>query len=293
MNNFIIEQLEPKMLLNNIAEEVAGIIDMDLNSSKLNNITDSILQKGQKEPVIVHNGELLDGRHRCEACRRLGIKVIAKSFGSNVDRDKLVDDITIAEMMNKGLSATEKTIIAYERYVVGRKYSKAKTSKEANVRRENLSNYEEILKSGYAKEMNYIQTLKQGNAVRLPSGKYSKSISTIKNALLSFEKEQIMNENNSKQNNKIVDYSTFFAQYDFEDKVADLFWNIKQKLNIESVNDSCKLIHTLMNTLYQDKYDYENELTEESIKDICLINKIIKLDNELKLDKLKEDGKDF
>ena len=53
------------------------------------------IRLGQQSPVIMLNGELLDGRNRLKACRELGIKTMAMEYRGNKTAEELIADLNI------------------------------------------------------------------------------------------------------------------------------------------------------------------------------------------------------
>jgi len=172
------------------------------------------------------------------------------------------------------LTPTQKAIIAYERFVVQEKYSLSKTAKEAKIRRANLINCKYIARNNYAIEHDYIKTLKSGSAVKLPNGKYSSSLQTIKNALMAYEEElsnRTNNNNDKEEPTKTIDYERIFSEYDIEDKISEPFWDMKSNFNIISLDGSIYLIWCLLRATYGDKYDFDNDLTIEKLTKLATL----------------------
>jgi len=266
--------MDPKQLLKVVNTEIAGIIEVDLDSNELRNLIYSIEDIGQTEPVLVYKGMLVDGRHRCHACARLGIKVKANIIDDTESEILVKKYITSKELQNKQLSTTQKAIMAYERFVIQEKYSLAKAAKEANIRRKNLSNYKYITENSYAIEHDYIKTLKSGSAVKLPNGKYSSSLQTIKNALMAYEEElsnRTNNNNDKEEPTKTIDYERIFSEYDIEDKISEPFWDMKSNFNITSLDGSIYLIWCLLRATYSDKYDFDNDLTIDKLTKLATL----------------------
>jgi len=258
-------KVDPKKLIYNINENIAGILDIDIKSEEYNNLVFSIKRQGQLEPVLIYKDKLVDGRHRCYACMHLKIPVIANVIDSSVSITEVEEYITSKEMQHKKLTPTQRTIIAYERFVENKGYNKSKTSKIANVRREALVNYEYIKTNEYAIKNDYIRILKMGEAVKLPNGRYSASLQTIKNALRKHEEDQLAVEDASLEVEKPlldVDYVRVFADYDIEDKAANIFWYIKDNFAIDT-KASIKLIYKLLLSIYPDKYTEDTLNIEE------------------------------
>ena len=53
------------------------------------------IKLGQQSPVIMLNGELLDGRNRLKACRELGIKTMAVEYRGEKTAEELITDLNI------------------------------------------------------------------------------------------------------------------------------------------------------------------------------------------------------
>ena len=53
------------------------------------------IRLGQQSPVIMLNGELLDGRNRLKACRELGIKTMAVEYRGDKTAEELIADLNI------------------------------------------------------------------------------------------------------------------------------------------------------------------------------------------------------
>ena len=171
---------EPKVLLQAIDEEIAGTIAVDQHSEAIKNMQYGLEQDGQITPVLMYKDKLVEGRHRCTCLMNMGIKVRVVDIDPAVTRDEVIDYITMAEMVNKGLSPWQKAIIAQHRYREGRKWSLAKTSKMANVRKDNIAVIEFIMAHPVATRLRYIDKLRENAAVCLSDGSWTKSGTAIK-----------------------------------------------------------------------------------------------------------------
>jgi len=265
------KKMDPLVLLSNVDESIAGIIDIDYDGEPIRNLIYSIEKNGQIDPVLVYKGKLVDGRHRCYACKQLGIDVIANTIDNSESIERVEAYITSKEMINKQLTPTQKAIIAYERYHIKHGHSLVKTAKESGVRRVNLVNLNYIYGNDYAQKHSYIDTLKKGLAVKLPNGKYSSSLQTIKNTLLSYEEGNIFRASEEDlEPDILIDYSRIFTEYDFEDRVSEAFWSLKKKLDINDTTSSIIIAYELLKAAYPDKYDFDEEITINTLKNLAI-----------------------
>ena len=59
--------------------ELADVFPL-LSETELNSLTEDIRQHGLREPIVLYQGKVLDGRNRWLACQRLGIKPATREF---------------------------------------------------------------------------------------------------------------------------------------------------------------------------------------------------------------------
>jgi len=56
-----------------------------LDEKRLGELGDDISTNGQREPIRTHDGQIIDGRNRYEACNKLGIKPIVEPLSEDID----------------------------------------------------------------------------------------------------------------------------------------------------------------------------------------------------------------
>jgi N6-adenosine-specific RNA methylase IME4 len=62
--------------------EAADVFPM-MDDARANELTDSIARQGQRLPIVICDGKILDGRNRARACEALGIEPQAEHFGGD------------------------------------------------------------------------------------------------------------------------------------------------------------------------------------------------------------------
>ncbi len=120
----------------------------DMNAVEYKELKNSIFTNGQHIPIVLHQGEILDGRHRYRACMELGIEPL---FEDRDDVDPF--QFTIAMITRRNLTASQRAMAVAEMYsVMGLLKRKAEDSYKENVGRpkqsfpisETISNQGEI-----------------------------------------------------------------------------------------------------------------------------------------------------
>jgi ParB-like chromosome segregation protein Spo0J len=72
------DQLEEERIGNYRVHPVASLFPL-LEGQEFEELCEDIESVGQKVPIVVHEGMLLDGRNRLRACLKLGIEPIVES----------------------------------------------------------------------------------------------------------------------------------------------------------------------------------------------------------------------
>jgi len=101
------------------------------------------MRRGQQSPVIMLNGELLDGRNRLKACRELGIKTMAVEYRGEKTDEQLITDLNIHR---RHLTASQRA--AYGLRLLPLHEKEAKERKKAGV-----ADHSEIIRSGRAVDL--------------------------------------------------------------------------------------------------------------------------------------------
>jgi hypothetical protein len=82
-----------------------------MSDEELNRLADDIRRRGLLHPIVVHQGAILDGRHRLEACRRARVK---PRFANWDGKGSLVDWIVAQNVGRRQLTPSQKAVIALE-----------------------------------------------------------------------------------------------------------------------------------------------------------------------------------
>jgi hypothetical protein len=219
--------MNPHYLLSSIDTDIAGIIMPNTSNSTIENLASSIKRKGQHSPVLVYNEKLVDGRHRCLACKLLGIEVNTNIIDPSTSRQEVEDYITTIEFMVKDLTTWQKALIAYTRYMVNRKFSATKTAKEANIRKHNLLAIKTIAEHQYACDHNWIYKISIGAAIQLPDGSYTTSGAKLVNTLKDMDKQEYDLDITTPKKQPVINYAKALEEYDVDNKIDTAFWELK------------------------------------------------------------------
>lgn len=143
---------------------------------------ESIKEMGQHDPILMLNGECVDGRHRIKICSELGISVKCVDLNPDLSRQQILDLANKSVMTGRDYTLTQRTILAYD-------YTKRVGClvKDAAVKwkvsKSDMSYVSTIIKLGQYGKYNgvdVINALREGDAIQLPSMKEpSKSIQVI------------------------------------------------------------------------------------------------------------------
>lgn len=79
-----------------------------LSETEFELLVEDIKKHGQLEPIVLYGGEILDGRHRYEACKQLGIKPKTRSLNSGVEPK---DYVIATNMRRRHLTPAQKNMV--------------------------------------------------------------------------------------------------------------------------------------------------------------------------------------
>lgn len=144
-----------------------------------------IAEHGQREPIIVHNGLVLDGRNRLKACQELGIEPDHKQFEGS--EGEVLDFVISLNLHRRHLSTTQRAVVAadianmkqgertdLEPSVNLQKVSTTKAAEMLNVSTSAVNKVKKIQREG---EPEILDAMKKGdmtvneasNVIKLPS----------------------------------------------------------------------------------------------------------------------------
>lgn len=107
-----------------INKELAGIVPLAIESEQ-ETLTRSIKEDGQREPIVLWKGEVVDGRCRMKALTSLGQHIMYKELDSKLTEDE-VKTFVKAVNTRRNLTMTQKIMVACrESYKLGSSVSKA------------------------------------------------------------------------------------------------------------------------------------------------------------------------
>jgi hypothetical protein len=69
-------------------------------------------KNGQREPIVVHEGEVLDGRHRLKACQELGIEPIVKGWAGECGTPEAF--VATKNLLRRHLTESQRAILTAE-----------------------------------------------------------------------------------------------------------------------------------------------------------------------------------
>lgn len=81
-----------------------------MSSTEFSALVDDIRENGQKEPVLLFEGLVVDGRHRWSACASLGIETQSTEWSG--DEESLIRHIVSTNLHRRHLSPTDRALLA-------------------------------------------------------------------------------------------------------------------------------------------------------------------------------------
>lgn len=93
------------------AHSAADIFPM-MDAEAFKQLKADIAEHGQREPIIIHDGLVLDGRNRLKACQELGIDPVHKLF-EGLESD-VVDYVVSLNLRRRHLSESQRAMVASE-----------------------------------------------------------------------------------------------------------------------------------------------------------------------------------
>lgn len=143
-------------------------LTMTYTKDGFDELTKDIAERGQLVPIILREHKILDGRHRHEACKRLGIGIKVNEVGVISDEEAL--DIVISNSLNK---ATGTDAAKVEAYLLCKAKGIKNKDMPSKFKRLNI-NY--VRKLSYIEKVDprYLQALLRQNGVELYNKEYKK-----------------------------------------------------------------------------------------------------------------------
>lgn len=84
-----------------------------LNDEEIKALTDSISENGQRMPILVYEGKIIDGRHRYWACMELGIEpIVSEVAAGSLNDTELVNLAISVNVHRRSLTASQRAALA-------------------------------------------------------------------------------------------------------------------------------------------------------------------------------------
>lgn len=89
---------------------LANVVPGEMGTEEFDALCVSIKEDGQRVPIVIYEGHILDGRHRYQACRKLGIEPKLEQFkGSAADAAAFAIDMNLHR---RQLNSMQKALVA-------------------------------------------------------------------------------------------------------------------------------------------------------------------------------------
>lgn len=85
-----------------------------MDDAAFNELKDSIAQSGQRVPIVLLGGKILDGRNRYHACQQLKINPITREFDPAKDGQSVLLFVLDSNLRRRHLTPSQKAVIAAE-----------------------------------------------------------------------------------------------------------------------------------------------------------------------------------
>jgi len=91
-----------------------SLVMPDMTPAEFQSLTDSIRQDGQLEEIILHEGKILDGRHRYQACINLGLNPVMREYDTMIDGNSPANFVLSKNLWRRHLSISQRAVVAAE-----------------------------------------------------------------------------------------------------------------------------------------------------------------------------------
>jgi len=86
-----------------------------MSDTDLAALTADIEAHGQREPIVLHKGLILDGRHRYAACQKLGVEPRTMEWAGRDDADEIEAYVNSLNLHRRHLTESQRAMIAARR----------------------------------------------------------------------------------------------------------------------------------------------------------------------------------
>ncbi len=95
------------------AHPTANLFPM-MNDDEYAALVADIHQHGQREPIWLLDGQILDGRNRWQACRDLGIQAITREYTGATDMPSLINFVVSLNLKRRHLTSSQLAVVAMD-----------------------------------------------------------------------------------------------------------------------------------------------------------------------------------
>jgi len=226
----VIDKVETQVL-HKLAEAHPAMLEENYKALRLD-----IEQKGQLEPVIRYRSKIVDGRHRLQALKDLGIEVIkCNDLPRNISLDE-VKDIVISSEIRRHETPTQLAVKAYYYSKEHKGFTQKKAAEKFGVDLKRVSELSSIVKAG---REDIVRMLGSGKSVVIENNYATSSIQMLYRQVKSLEVRQR------------------------DDALGELFTKLNN-INVELTEDQLTKIEDLATTI-SDSFKDESKAFKETL----------------------------
>jgi DNA-binding MarR family transcriptional regulator len=207
-------------------------------------LKEDIKNNGQKVPIIMYKGKVVDGRHRTKALKELGEKTIkAKYLPATMTEDDVKVEV-FSQEKRRHQNPTQLAILAYKEYIkrkaTGERVSMGRIAQEFGSNRTQVDKVKQIEEMGF-KEI--INELFNGNKINIGTQQQAIKTNSL-NSILSFCKKK------KEELNDIVIIKDDVAEHITNDMTEEEIAEIVNEFNKLSAKYSETQLKYLSNIIY-------------------------------------------
>lgn len=100
--------------MNQLQDHPAAAIFPLLDATDLEQLADSIAKNGQRKPIVLLDGQIVDGRNRYRACIQAGVKPVTEVYDPKVHGTNVLHFILDHNLYRRHLTVSQRAMIAAE-----------------------------------------------------------------------------------------------------------------------------------------------------------------------------------